>query len=110
METLQNFFSRTILVVGLICLLGGGCENNRQPKNETIPIVSKVDSIEIDYSRPPSYINPKNYRITFVNGFYIAKFPGGTEIDKFNTMEEAQSKINELAEESRKRWLEYGGY
>jgi hypothetical protein len=53
MKTLQNFFSRTILVVGLICLLGG-CDDRKEIKvnaqtNKTERVYKVGDTLYYNY-------------------------------------------------------------
>lgn len=118
---MKNQIFKYVLTVGLICFVIFGCGQNssteyKSEKPNTI-LISKIDTLKIDRSHPPSYTNPKCYTIVFVNGHYLAKLPGGTNMinykngtEIFDTPEEAQECINENAKQSMQRWLDYGGY
>jgi len=115
MNFLKTKLTALILVVVLIGLLCG-CAGHSEPKDvnkdikeSKIEIVTPV-SIDTIKGNMPSYCNPKAYKISFVNGYYVARLPYGTEIGCYDTIEEAQEAINENVKDSRERWNKYGGF
>ena len=71
--------------------------------------------IEVIYELPetgtmPSYCKPESYRILKVPAGYVIMLSGGTTLSEiFKTPEKAQKRIIELADASKKRWLDTGG-
>ncbi len=99
----------------LFVLLLAGCDERSfhkkewQPK-QTVEYVTPLIVDSISQMHPPSYIDPKRYRIKLRMGQYIAILPGGTELGTFDTQQEAQIAINEAAKESRERWIKHGEF
>jgi hypothetical protein len=81
----------------------------KEQNNSSIDIVSPVVEARVNYKNLPSYCKPQSYSIVKSEKKYYVRFPAGTIGTDFNTLQEAQEHINELAENSMKRWLESGG-
>jgi hypothetical protein len=94
----------------LILLVIATCGKTQETKPAT-PITSPVEDLAADYSRMPSYADPKKWSIVRFNGEYFIKYPGGSMYgdDKFPTAEAAQEEINARAATSRDKWIRTGG-
>lgn len=95
-------------IVGYILLANVfiSCVNDEKK----VEITSKIIEQKVDYSKMPSYCNPRAYKILKVPKGYIVQLPGGTVgCDYYDTPEECQIDINERAELSKQRWIDSGG-
>jgi hypothetical protein len=98
-----NLLKSALLIGAVMCCFS--CQ-----KSKKVEIISEVIEKAEDYSRMPSYCNPKAYKIAKCKGRYGIVYPSGTIWGEyFNTIEDAQIEINKKSSESKKRWLDSGG-
>lgn len=106
MRTLK-LLQRNLLYILLCTVFVGGC-NMTSETEETIEVTSEI--VEVDYSRMPSYCNPKSYKILKTHKGYTVQLSGGTITgDYYEKPEQAQKAINERAARSKQRWIDSGG-
>lgn len=117
-----NLFNSILLFVNIIFLAVNIAEYislNKvkyiQPKtpvqSQVVEMQSQVIVREPDFSNPPSYTNPANWKILRMGDKYFVQLPAGTvDADNvFSSAEEAQEEINDRAKRSYKRWKDSGG-
>lgn len=106
-----------ITVIGIaMLLLFIGCKNkvflDFKNKTDTIQIVSPVlGEKKADMSKLPSYAFPRLYSIVKFGDVYRIQLPGGTidTYNDYNSIGEAQEKINNMAKTSYDNFINSGG-
>jgi len=109
---LNNLLKPALLIGAVMCCFSCQKVEKKAPQIETtkVEIISEVIEKTEDYSRMPSYCNPKAYKIAKCKNKYGIVYPSGTIWGEyFNTIEDAQIEINKKASESKQRWLDSGG-
>lgn len=104
-----KFLTHTAIVCYILLLVNVfiSCTND---KKQQVEITSPIVDQKANYSKMPSYCNPKAYKILKVPKGYMVQLPGGTvDCDYYNTPQECQKNINERAERSKQRWIDSGG-
>ena len=108
MKTLK-LLQRNLLYILLCPVIAGGC-NMTSETEEIVEVTSEIVEVKADYSRMPSYCNPKSYKILKTPKGYTVQLSGGTITgDYYKTPEQAQKAINKRAARSKQRWIDSGG-
>ena len=107
-----NLLKPALLIGAVMCCFSCQKIENKKTQIEAkkVEIISEVIEKKEEYSKMPSYCNPRAYKIAKCKDKYGIVYPSGTIWGEyFNTIEDAQIEINKKASESKQRWMDSGG-